>query len=212
MNTKLTRRTAIAGGLSVAMTCFLSDLADAHECTTEEKCWKYVRLDPKKVAQSVYDTFGTNGCMYGAVKGALIVFADTTQCAADKVAAQNFPFLSLRYGRSGVAKLKEICGAVNGGIMLMSFFVENYADIPKMAKKLADFSAETELPTFIPTIDEHPNFLKVASHGITCREMGSAWMGVATPEQKKIVGERCKRHAASIMAKAVEILNEYYGV
>ena len=96
--------------------------------------------------------------------------------------------------------------------MLMSFFVQDYAEIPALAKKLAEYAAETELPEFIPAKDEHPDFLKVAAHGITCREMGAAWMGAASDEQKNIVGELCKRHAASIMAKAVEILNDFYKV
>lgn len=211
MDAKITRRGAIAG-LGLAMSGLMSDLVSAEECGAGEKCWKYVKLDPAKVAQSVYDTFGANGCMFGSVKGALTVFAETTSCPKDQAAAKNFPYFSLRYGRGGVAKLKEICGAVNGGVMLMSFFVEDYADIPALAKKLAEYSAETELPVFVPAKDEHPDFLKVAAHGITCREMGSAWMGAASNEQKKIVGERCKRHAASIMAKAVEILNEYFKV
>ncbi len=209
MNTKLTRRNVLAGSLGLAMYGFSGDSAFAADGPAE-KCWTYVPLDSKKVAQSVYDTFGVNGCMYGSVKGALLVFAETTDNEAEKAAVKAFPWQSLRYGRGGVAKLKEICGAVNGGVMLMSFFVEDFAEIPALAKKLAEYAAETELPEFVPEKDEYPDFLKVASHGITCREMGGAWMGVATPEQKKIVGERCKRHAASIMAKAVEILNDFY--
>lgn len=209
MDTKFSRRSVLAGSLGLAMYGFSETSAFAAECPVE-KCWTYVQLDPKKVAQSVYDTFGANGCMYGSVKGALLVFAETTDNAEEKAAVKAFPWLALRYGRGGVAKLKEICGAVNGGVMLMSFFVQDYADVPALAKKLAEYAAETELPVFVPEKDEHPNFLKVAAKGITCREMGAAWMGAASDEQKKIVGERCKRHAASIMAKAVEILNDYY--
>lgn len=209
MNTKFSRRTALAGGFGLAMAGFMADVAAAAEAAPE-KCWKYVKLDPAKVAQAAYDAFGANGCMYGAVKGAISVFAETTTCPNDKAAAQNFPFFAFRYGRAGCAKLKEICGALNGAILFMSCFVDDYAEIPALAKKLADWAAETELPTFVPADDKYPDFLKVKAGGITCAVMGKAWMSAATDEQKKIVGERCKRHTASIMAKAVEILNEFY--
>ena len=133
-----------------------------------------------------------------------------TNVGSSVSAAQSFPFFAFRYGRGGCAKLKEICGAINGAVLFMSCFVEDFAEIPALAKKLADWAAETELPTFVPADDKYPDFLKVKAGGITCAVMGKAWMSAATDEQKKIVGERCKRHTASIMGKAVEILNEFY--
>lgn len=209
MEKKMTRRNVMAGGLGLTLAGLLNETAFARETVENEKCWTYVKLDPQKVAQSVYETFGAHGCMYGAVKGALKVYAEQSD-GPDAQAAKAFPCQVLRYGRAGVAHLKEICGAVSGGVMFMSFFVEDYADIRVMAAELAKFSAEAELPTFIPEVDEHPDFLRVVSNGITCREMGGAWVKAASEKQMKIVLERCRRHAASIMAKAVEILNAHY--
>lgn len=210
MDTKVTRRGAIAGGLSLAIVSLLNDSAAAQEKCADESCWTYVQLDPQKVGQAVYENFAPNGCMYGAVKGAVLVFAETTSCAKDQAAARAFPFQAVRYGRAGAGHLKELCGAVNGALMFMSLFVEDYAELRTLAAKLAEYSAKTALPEFKPEKDECPDMLRVAANGITCREMGGAWMKAATEEQKKVVLERCKRHAASITAKSVEILNEYF--
>ena len=210
---KMTRRSVLASGIGIAaMNGFLIGLAGAEETSPQEKCWKYVRISPQKAAQRVYDTFGDNGCMYGAFKGALLEYADTIADTDPQTAAavKAIPFTAFRAGRSGFAKLKQLCGAVAGSVIFFSCFVEDFADVCKLTDQLGQYAAETSLPEFIPEKDEYPDFRKVVAHGLTCKEMGGAWMKGATEEQKKIVGERCKRHAASIMGKAVELLNEYY--
>lgn len=206
--TEVSRRGVLAGGLTLTMGTFLADLAQASTEAPKDQCWKYIKLDPQKAGQQAYDCYKDGGCLYAAFKGALLTFAKEDPSSAAAVNA--IPYAAFRCGKGGFGRLKELCGAVGGSLMFMSCFVEDFKVLTALAEKLGKFASETELPTFIPEKDEHPNFLKVKAGGLTCRSMGSAWMKAATPEQKKIVLERCKRHTASILAKAVELLNEQF--
>ncbi len=205
---KVTRRGILAGGMTLTMSSFLTELAPADDKKPQDQCWKYVKLDPKKVGQQAYDCYKDGGCLYAAFKGGLLEFAQADPKSAAAVNA--IPYAAFRAGRGGFARLKELCGAVAGSVMFMSCFVEDFKTLTALADKLGKYAAETELPVFIPAKDEHPNFLKVKAGGLTCRQMGKAWMSAASADQKKIVLERCKRHTASIIAKAVELLNEFY--
>ncbi|MDO5582050.1 MAG: C-GCAxxG-C-C family (seleno)protein [Planctomycetia bacterium] len=209
---KVSRRELLTGSLALTAGTLLTDSISAEGIKKEEESWKYVPLDARKVAQRAYDEYGTSGCLYGSFKGAVLEYADAIESADAAMArsARSFPFIAFRCGRGGFARLKQLCGAVAGAVMFMNCFVSDFKDLTALTDKLGKYAAETELPQFIPQDDKHPNFLKVAAHGLTCKEMGGAWMKAATAEQKKVVGERCKRHTASIIAKAVELLNEYY--
>ncbi|MDD3586204.1 MAG: C-GCAxxG-C-C family (seleno)protein [Thermoguttaceae bacterium] len=205
---KLSRRNLITGTTGLALGSFALPLVQGAQETAPEECWKYVKLSPQKVAQCVYETYGTNGCLYGAFKGAVLEYASANPAMAQVVKA--FPFVAFRCGRGGFARMKQLCGAVAGAVMFMNCFVGDFKQLCALTEKLGKYAAESPLPDFVPADDKYPDFLKVVAHGLTCREMGGAWMGKATAEQKKIVGERCKRHTASIMAKAVELLNEHF--
>ena len=205
---KISRRHLITGTTGLAVGTFAVPLVESAQEVAPEECWKYVKLSPQVVAQCVYETYRTHGCLYGAFKGAVLEYAKANPAMAQT--AQAFPFIALRCGRGGFGRLKQLCGAVAGAVMFMNCFVGDFKQLCVLADKLGKYAAESPLPDFVPAEDKNPDFLKVVSHGLTCREMGGAWMGKANAEQKKLVGERCKRHTASIMAKTIELLNEHF--
>lgn len=212
---KMSRRNALVGTLGVALGgSLLTSIgyADEKSADSEDQVWKYTKLCPKKVGQRVHDSFGTKGCMYGALKGAILEYAQAIEStdAAKAAAARSFPFVGMQAGRAGCGKLKSLCGGVNGAAIFMALFVDKTPDLTALIQKLGDYAKETALPEFKPENDPYENFPTAVAHGVTCKEMGGAWMAAASEDFKKVVGERCKRHTASIMAKAVELLNDYF--
>lgn len=212
---KMSRRNALVGTIGVAMSAtMLTSIVNAEEkpAETEDKVWKYTKLCPKKVGQRVHDSFGSKGCMYGALKGAILEYAEAIEAndATQAAIARAFPFVGMQSGRGGCGKLKSLCGGINGAAIFMGLFVDNTADLMALIQKLGDYAKETALPEFKPENDPYDNFPTAVAHGVSCKEMGSAWMAVASEDFKKIVGERCKRHTASIVAKAIELLNEHF--
>lgn len=210
----LTRRDALTGVGAVALGGFLSDFGRANETNAAptDETWRFVELDPRKAAALAYEYYGTNACLYGAFKGAVLAYADAVESVdADAAArARNFPFVAFRCGRGGFGRLKELCGAVAGSVMFFNCFVDDYADVCRLAAELGEYAKTAELPEYVPENAESADFLRVVANGLTCREMGGAWVKAASEEQMKLVGERCKRHTASIARKAAEILNAYF--
>ena len=208
--TKISRRDALATGFGLAaFGTVLSDLGYAEETATKDAVWRFAELDVKEVGRLVYENYDAGGCLYGAFKGGVLAYAAAVESVDPEAAriARACPFVAFRCARGGFGRLKELCGAVAGGVMFFSCFLDDYADVCKLAAALGEYARETPLPEYVPEKDDAPNFLRVVAKGLTCREMGGAWMKAATDEQKKLVGERCKRHTASIMAKAAELLN-----
>ncbi len=211
--TKISRRDALATGFGLAaFGTVLSDLGYAEETATKDAVWRFAPVDVKLVGKLVYENYDAGGCLYGAFKGAVLAYAAAVESVDAEAArvARSCPFVAFRCARGGFGRLKELCGAVAGGVMFFSCFLDDYADVCKLAAALGEYSRETALPEYVPEKDDAPNFLRVVAKGLTCREMGGAWMKAATDEQKKLVGERCKRHTASIMVKAAELLNAHF--
>lgn len=211
--TKISRRDALATGFGLAaFGTVLSDLGYAEETATKDAVWRFKELDVNLVGKLVYENYDAGGCLYGAFKGAVLAYAAAVESVDAEAArvARGCPFVAFRCARGGFGRLKELCGAVAGGVMFFSCFLDDYADVCKLAAALGEYGRETALPEYVPEKDDAPNFLRVVAKGLTCREMGGAWMKAATDEQKKLVGERCKRHTASIMMKAVELLNAHF--
>ena len=210
--TKISRRDALATGSGLAaFGTVLSDLGYAEETATKDAVWRFATVDVNLVGKLVYENYDAGGCLYGAFKGAVLAYAAAVESVDAEAArvARSCPFVAFRCARGGFGRLKELCGAVAGGVMFFSCFLDDYADGCKLAAALGEYGREAALPEYVPEKDDAPNFLRVVAKGLTCREMGGAWMKAATDEQKKLVGERCKRHTASIMMKAVELLNAY---
>lgn len=214
---RLTRRTAIAGGLGLAFAGMTMQDAAAQESSRRkrrprperEEPWKYVKLDPDAAAQYAYDSYVPWGCMYGALKGGMKAYAEANPEMADAVA--NFPYLALRSGKTGFGAQEFLCGTLNGAGMFMGLFIPDYAELCAEIKKLTDFYLSEALPTFIPAVDKNPNFVKTIAPSLMCADSKGAWLAADdSPEHKKLRQERCIRLTASVMRKTVELLNAYF--
>lgn len=214
---KLTRRTALAGGLSLALAGFAAQEAEAQDKPkrkrrprpVREEPWKYVKMDPAVAAQYAYDAYVPWGCMYGAVKGGLKAYAEANPDMAEAVA--NFPYLALRSGKTGFGAQESLCGTLNGAGLFMGLFIPDYAELCAEMKKLTDFYLAEALPTFVPAEDKYPNFVKTIAPSIMCGESKGTWLAVDDSlEHKQLRQERCIRLTATVIGKAVELLNAYF--
>ena len=220
---KLNRRTALAEGLSLAMVGFLfADLDPETSAEDEtrakrprrrrpvrEETWKYTRIDPELAARYAYETYHPWGCMYAAAKGGMLAYADANPEMAPVVKA--FPFLAFRSGKTGCGAMEQLCGTINGAAFFMSLFVPDYAELCALIVKLAEFYKTTELPSYVPAEDKYPNFVKTIAPSLQCADSKGKWLAAdPSQEHKQLRQERCIRLTASVIKKAVELLNEYF--
>ncbi|MDO4569216.1 MAG: C-GCAxxG-C-C family protein [Planctomycetia bacterium] len=232
-NPQLSRRSALAGGLGAAF-CGLSfplfaDEAEDNEGEDEvtksprkrrprnrpkrEKTWNYVTLDPEKCAQLAYDFYDPWGCMYGAIKAGMTVYAEAIEETNPEIAAtcRNFPFLALRAGKTGCGAMESLCGALNGSAFFMGLFVPDYGELCQLIQKVGDYIKETPMPQFHPQNDKHPNFVQSVSHSILCKDNTTVWLAQdPSPEHRLLRPERCMRYTATVLAFATTLLNEYF--
>ena len=136
----ISRRDALLGGLAAAFggltLASISNAADA--AADEDKAWTYTKLCPQKVAQRVYESFGTKGCMYGTLKGAVLEYAAAIEATdpAAAATARAFPFIGMQAGRGGCGGMQSICGGLNGAAIFMALFVTSNAELAPMIKEL----------------------------------------------------------------------------
>ena len=93
----------------------------------------------------------------------------------------------------------------------MGLFIPDYAELCAEMKKLTDFYLAEALPTFVPAEDKYPNFVKTIAPSIMCGESKGTWLAVDDSlEHKQLRQERCIRLTATVIGKAVELLNAYF--
>ena len=212
---KINRRSALAGGLGLAFAGFTALEADSAEAQERrarqerEDVWKYVEMDPARVAELTYDSYHPWGCTYAVIKGGLKAYVEVCPEMAETVKA--FPILAMRAGKTGFGAQESLCGTLNGAGMFMGLFVPDYADLCAMIVKLSEYYQSSPQPVFVPKDDKHPNFVKTISPSMMCKESKGFWLAQdPSEEHKKLRSERCMRLSASMMAKTVELLNEYF--
>lgn len=180
---------------------------DAKEFTFE-----YKKLDPEKARKAGFDGyFKGKGCMYGAAYGLLTLLREAVGYPYTAI-----PLDAFKFGLGG-ATAGSLCGAQNGALFVMGLILGN--DINKAdnnsMKKLNDWYVGTELPLN----DKHTAWAKIAvsepwkSATVDCRDSKDAWCAkfnyVSGGDEQK---QRCAKLTGDVCAKAVEILNEYFGL
>lgn len=228
MENSINRRTALAGGLGVALGSFLTAppvLGEENEGgekkrarrprkrPVREETWKYVPLDPAQCAQRAYDLYDPWGCMYCAVKAGILEYAAAIEAENPELAesCRAFPFIALRSGKTGCGAMESLCGAVNGAGFFMGLFVKDYGELCQLIKQVGEFVKETPMPQFVPADDKHPHFVQSVSHSILCKENTTAWLSKdPSQEHKMLRPERCKRYTGTVLGYAVELLNDYF--
>ncbi|MDO4574569.1 MAG: C-GCAxxG-C-C family protein [Planctomycetia bacterium] len=215
----MNRREILTGGvlLSLGSLTAMADEKPAKKARrprpARETVWKYVPLDPKIAADRGYGYYPPNGCMYASFKAGMDTYADAIEADNPSLAAvcRQFPFLALRSGKTGCGSMESLCGTINGASMFMGLFINDLAELHQMIQQLAEYVKETELPVYVPAGDKHPNFVTAISHSVTCAENKGAWLAKDPSEaHKQLRQERCMRVTASVIAKAVEMLNEKF--
>ena len=217
----MTRRSILTGTLGiVAGGLGLSDTDSGAAETTprrprekREESWKYIPLDPQKCGQRAYELYGAQGCMYGAVKAGILEYAELLEQENPEQAeiCRQFPFLALAYGKGGLGGMKSLCGGMNGAAMFIGLFVNDFAELGALIQKLGEYAETTPLPEFSPIDDQHPDFPKSVSHSVLCKDNVAVWLALDDSQEHQLQRlERCKRYTGSLMAKAVNLLNEHF--
>jgi len=215
IETKMNRRSALAGGLGLALAGFAVEAEAAAEAPARrarperEELWKYVEMDPARVAELTYESYHPWGCTYGALKGGLKAYVEV--CPEMAATVKAFPILAMRAGKTGFGAQESLCGTLNGAGMFMGLFVPDYADLCALIVKLSDYYKSSAQPEYVPKDDKYPNFVKTIAPSLMCAESKGTWLAQDPSEaHKKLRSERCTRLTASMMAKTVELLNEYF--
>lgn len=169
--------------------------------------WTYVPLDPADVARRAYALYPEGSCMY-AVFGAIIT------ALADRVGEPfaSFPIGMMRYGHSGVGGWGSLCGTANAAAAALGLFFPEEKDKKfrdGLIEELYGWYEHTQLPHYRPAnADPTKEFAHSVAGSVLCHISVHRWCEASgsdayCPERK----ERCRRLAADVAARTVEVLN-----
>lgn len=179
--------------------------------TSKEMAFPYKKLDPEKVRKYGYEGYYIAGCMYGAAYALIKALREEVGYPWT-----NMPFDAFRYGGGGAGKA-SLCGAMNGSLFVMTMILGK--DISKADNSSIGKLNAWYIGTELPFNDKHTAWSKIkVSEPYTaattdCRDSRDAWgtkfsHKAGTDEQK----ERCGKLTGDVAAKAVELLNAYFGL
>lgn len=168
--------------------------------------WKYVPLDPVRVAETAYRFFPEGGCMYAMVGSVVVALAD-----AVGEPFRSFPFEMMRYGEGGLGRWGAVCGVVNGAAALFGLFHSAKEREPRetLIGEFCTWYETTELPHYQPS---QPGLggsvARSVAGSVLCHVSLSQWCAASkfTPFSPQKM-ERCRRLTADGAMKAVDLLN-----
>lgn len=163
----------------------------------------YSPIASKEAAALAYQSYAEGSCMYATFKGIVSLVAKKQQLPIPAAFYNLF-----KYGHGGCAGWGSLCGTCNGAAAAMGLFCDDKQTRDKMITELFRWYESTDLPTFVPAGASDKNFPSSVAGSILCHPSTSQWaraakMSVFSPARK----ERCKRLAANVAKKTVEILN-----
>lgn len=168
--------------------------------------WKYQPLNEQETAQLAYDGYPGHGCMY-AVANALV-----SQLSQKFGSPYNqFPLNMLNYGHGGVGGFGSLCGALNGGAMLMGLFCHDRKICDNMISQLYKWYEQEELPQFIPANSGFTAELpRIQNQSVICHASVSKWcMKAECSPDDPIRTERCRRMCGDVVIQVIRILNNF---
>lgn len=183
-----------------------SEPVKAGENSYSEMPWKYYSLNPQKTAQMAYDNYPGHGCMYAIVSSVISQLSQIYGAPYDQ-----FPLNSLNYGHGGVGGYGSLCGALNGGAMLIGLFCHAKKESDLMIKQLYQWYENTELPNFVPSNSKFPENLPVVfTRSVICHASVSTWcMKAKVSPDNPIRKERCRRLCGDVVKKVISIMEDY---
>lgn len=204
---KVSRRTLVAliggvAGAGATASLFGAAGANADKSSSEmqKTPWPYKALDPEKAAQRAYESFLKAHCMYGG-------FEPIAGAVAERLGSPytDFPFAMFRYGAGGVNGWGTLCGAINGSVAAIQLLSSNPG--PLIDSLMSWYQSEA-LPDFYPKGARYPEVRAVAGTPL-CHESIARWTKASgksafSPERM----ERCGALTASVVRKAVQLLND----
>ena len=116
------------------------------------------------------------------------------------------PIEMAEYGKGGLVGWGTLCGALNGASAVISLVTKDYA---KVIDELTGWYNQTALPIYKPSNPETEISTTSISGSPLCHVSVTKWCNasgfdVKSPERI----ERCRRLAADVAARAVELLNQ----
>lgn len=216
-NSNMKRRDLLLGlgaGLGTALSTNIFENTAQAEQKSENSDWKYVELDPKKIAAAVYSFYPEGSCMYAVVRGVLSQLAEalekTDPLQAEKIRA--LPMHMFWYGHSGLGSIGSLCGCLNGAAALFGLFVTNHKKCDYLIREITAWYEESKLPVYVPENTPFPELLPSTSGSVLCHISNIRWskanddISVKSKERT----ERCSRLAADTAVKTIQILNREF--
>lgn len=171
----------------------------------QDVAWQARAVDPEVGQRMAYDgCTGGYGCCYAAFYGIIGQMAE--QYGAPY---KDFPFHSMKAGRSGVGGWGSACGALLGAAFAFGLFYEK-KEHNELVRELFYWHNTTSLPIFRPVANckldiELPT---VVTGTVLCSASNAKWAYESGFKIKsKERSERCARLTADVAHKAIEILN-----
>ncbi len=163
--------------------------------------WPYPAFDVEQVRRQAYAYKYEKACMYGVIKAIAVSAAGSYPNPWSTLPCEAF-----HYGRGGAYGWGTLCGALNGGLFVLTLALGN---CPKAADDLIRWYTQTPLPS-----RKSESFCRVHNQPRSvagsplCHQSVANWIaasgnGVHTPERI----DRCAKISGDTAARVAEILN-----
>ncbi|GIK61646.1 MAG: T9SS type A sorting domain-containing protein [Ignavibacteriota bacterium] len=178
--------------------------------------WPYTQLDPEAVRIQAHNLYWNGKDCCAGVFGAIV------QALATAIGEPwaSLPMEIMLYGRGGVSGWGTLCGAINGGLALISLATEKTPS-GALLTELQGWYTEAELPSdeanqigvsggyLVHNFDG--DLVQNISGSPLCHTSVTEWCIAANKKVSDVERkERCARIAGDCAAKTVKILNEFF--
>lgn len=210
MSEQLSRREIIKGvgllGVGAALAKLGGIVSNAEAKADKDGQWKYVKLDPEKVAEVAYNAWFEVFCAQATATG-------LCSQLAEKVGEpwKSYPIHSLKFGMGGMLGWGLTCGSPVAASIIIALVAPKDLVNP-MIHDLVQWYQDTALPVFVPKNPKanKDGIIKTTSNSPLCHISVGKWMKAANKAFADIERrDRCARVSASVAYKTAEMLNAY---
>ncbi len=164
---------------------------------------RYLPISPEETAARAYQIYPEGSCMYAVVKSIVTLISDKEPSAVPPIFFDMF-----KYGHGGCGAWGTLCGGCNGGAAVIGLFHQDKRVRDGLIGQLFRWYESTELPRFAPAGTQSAGFPKARGDSVLCHVSINSWCVEAEESQLGAKREeRCRRTAADVAEKVVELLN-----